>query len=77
MDLGTIFNIVIGVLIAGIGWFGKMFWAEVQHLKEQVNLLEIRTERDFVRTARFDAAFAEIIRKLDILVDRIADKADR
>lgn len=77
LDLQTAFNIIIGILIAGAGWWAKQIWDAVDRLREDLHNLEVDLPSHYVRKDEFNDAMKTLNEKLDRIWAKLADKADR
>lgn len=81
MDLQAIYNIGIGVVLAGIGWFAREIWGAVAELRRDLRQIEIDLPSNYLRKDEFreglneiKGILREIFIKIDDLRDRKADK---
>lgn len=77
MDLDTIFKIVIGVILSGLGWFGKQLWDAVADLRRDISKLEVELAKHYVPKTEFSDAMKEIREGLNKIYDKLDGKADR
>ena len=81
MDPQSIYNIGIGAIVAGIGWFARELWGAVAELRKDVKQIEVDLPTHYMRRDEFREGLAEIkiilneiFRKIDDLRDRKVDK---
>ena len=81
MDLQAIYNIGIGVVLAGIGWFAREIWGAVAELRRDLRQIEIDLPSNYLRKDEFreglneiKGILNEIFRKIDDIKDKKADK---
>lgn len=81
MDLQAIYNIGIGAVVAGMGWFARELWGAVAELRRDVKQIEIDLPTHYMRRDEFREGLSEIkmilneiFRKIDDLKDRKVDK---
>ena len=72
MDLQSLFNIVGGILLSVVGWIAKTLWDAVADLRRDLHVLETDLPKSYVR--RED--FADSMRRIEDMVNRIFDKLD-
>lgn len=77
LDLQSAFNIIVGILIAGAGWWAKQIWDAVGKLREDLHNLEVDLPSNYVRKDEFNDAMKTLNEKLDRIWAKLADKADR
>jgi hypothetical protein len=77
MDPQSLFNAFFGLASAGMGWFAKTLYGAVQELRKDLNALHIELARDYVPVRRFEEATKAISDKLDVILEKIAHKADK
>lgn len=77
----TLFNIAVGVVLSGVGWFSRQLWDAVKELREDLHQLEIQLPSKYVAKDEFAEAVKDIksdIRNgFDRLYSRIDGKADK
>jgi ribosome recycling factor len=81
MDLQAIYNIGIGIVLTGVGWFARELWAAVAELRRDIRQIEIDLPSNYLRKDEFREGmneikqlFQEVFRKIDDLKDKKADK---
>jgi hypothetical protein len=81
MDLQAVYNIGLGTIVAGMGWFARELWGAVAELRRDVKQIEIDLPSNYLRKDEFREGINEIKsmlndmgRKIDDLRDRKADK---
>ena len=81
MDLQAIYNIGIGIVLAGVGWFARELWGAVAELRRDLRQIEIDLPSNYLRKDEFREGmneikqlFQEVFRKIDDLKDKKADK---
>lgn len=81
MDLQAIYNIGIGVVLAGVGWFAREIWGAVAELRRDLRQIEIDLPSNYLRKDEFREGIneikqmlGEVFRKIDDLKDKKADK---
>ena len=72
MDFQSLINIVIGSIVAVIGWFARQLWDAVQSLKEDMKQLEVDLPTHYVRKDELKERFD----KLEAMIGRLFDKID-
>ena len=81
MSLQEIYNIGIGVFLAGIGWFAREIWGAVGELRRDLRQIEVDLPSHYLRKDEFREGINEVkhmlhemSRKIDDLKDKKADK---
>ena len=67
-----IINLLIGTVLAVLGWFARQMWDAVQNLKVDLNKIEVSLPTFYVRKDELEAKFD----KIEVMLDRIFDKLD-
>lgn len=76
-----IINAIMGVALAGLGWFGREVWGALKELREDIHKLEVDLPNHYIRRDEFREGmkelkdlFGEVFKKIDDLRDKKADK---
>jgi hypothetical protein len=77
MDWQFAFNFIAGAACAVMGWILRTLWEAVELLRRDVRSLEAAAHEKFVRRDDWQAVVERIEAKLDRLVERLDQKADR
>ena len=77
MDTQVAFNIAVGVIIAGMGWFARAVWEAVQRLQNDLHELECNLPIQYVRKDEFQDSVREIKEMLNKIFDKLEGKVDR
>lgn len=77
LDMQTAFNIIVGILIAGAGWWAKAVWEAVSRLRDDLHELEVDLPSSYIKKEEFNDAMKTLNEKLDKIWAKLADKADR
>jgi hypothetical protein len=67
-----IINILIGSVLAVLGWFARQLWDAVQALKEDMKQIEFDMPTNYVRKDEMESRFD----KIELLLSRIYEKLD-
>lgn len=67
-----IINILIGSVLAVLGWFARQLWDAVQALKENMKQIEVDLPTNYVRKDEMETRFD----KIELLLSRIYEKLD-
>jgi hypothetical protein len=67
-----IINILIGSVLAVLGWFARQLWDAVQALKEDMKQIEVDMPTNYVRKDEMETRFD----KIELLLSRIYEKLD-
>jgi hypothetical protein len=68
----SIINLLIGTVLAVLGWFARQLWDAVQNLKSDMKDIEVSLPTHYVRKDELEARFD----KLEVMLDRIFEKID-
>lgn len=77
MDMQSLMNIGIGVVIAAIGWFSRQIWEAVKELRRDLHEIEVDLPKSYVRKDEFAENVKEIKAMLEKIFDRLENKADK
>ena len=77
MDWQQLINLVLGSVLAIIGWFARQLWDAVQNLKTDVNSLELHVVENYVKKDEINVRFDRIEQLLDKVYEKLDKKADR
>lgn len=77
MEVQTIINGLLAVIIAGIGWAARELWAAVKTLREDLQKIEVALPTNYVRKDEFADGIKEIKGMLEKIFDRLDHKADK
>ena len=84
MELQQAFNILIGFVMTGFGWFLNVAWSSLKSLQEQdrsladkVARIEVLVAGEYVKKDEFDRAIERLFDKLDHIEMKIDSKADK
>ena len=67
-----IINLLIGSVLAVLGWFARQLWDAVQSLKDDMKQLEVDLPTNYVRKDELE----QKLDKLEIMLNRIFEKLD-
>lgn len=70
-------NLILGVVLALVGWCGKTLWTIVTKLKDDVTALEISLPNNYVKKVDIEARFDKIDMMFEKLFNRLDKKADK
>jgi hypothetical protein len=77
MDLQTMVNALLALVIAGIGWAARELWGAVKKLREDLQKIEVALPSSYVRKDDFADGMKEIKEMLGKIFDRLDNKADK
>lgn len=79
-----IFNILIGLISAMLGWWLNTVWASVNELRradrelaEKVASIEVLVAGEYVTRDEFNNVMSQVFNKLDRIMEIVSRKADR
>ena len=77
MDYQQIINLVLGTVLATIGWFARQLWDATQNLKSDIQKIEIELPTSYVRKDDMSQRFDRIEMLLDKLFEKLENKVDK
>ena len=77
MDGQSIFNLVSGALLVGVGWWCREIWDSVKALKNDVKEIEINLPTHYVRKSEIESRLDKIDQVLERIFDKLESKADK
>lgn len=77
MDLQTVINALLALIIGGIGWAARELWGAVKKLREDLQKIEVALPSSYVRKDDFADGMKEIKEMLGKIFDRLDNKADK
>ena len=77
IDPQVIVNIIAGIILGGIGWFGRQLWDAVAELRKDLHQLEVDLPKNYTPKDDFAAAMKEINAGLQRIYDKLDGKADK
>jgi hypothetical protein len=77
MDIQSIVNIVAGIILGGIGWFGRQLWDAVKELRKDLHQLEVDLPKNYTTKDDFTAAMQKVSDGLQRIYDKLDNKADK
>ncbi len=73
MDLQTLFNIMITVLLTIVGWFARTIWDALKEYKDRLHEVELHLPNHYVKQVDINARFD----KLETMLERVFVKLDQ
>jgi chaperonin cofactor prefoldin len=70
-------NLVLGAVMACLGWFGKTVWDAVQELKKDLKTMEVDLPTYYVRKDELENRMDKIEAMLSKIYDKLETKADK
>jgi hypothetical protein len=77
MDIQFIVNILAGIVMSGLGWFGKALWDAVAELRKNVHQIEVDLPANYIRKDEFKSEMKEVKDILGKIFDRLENKVDK
>lgn len=65
VDAGQVINVLIGLVVAGIGWWVNNIWGMVKSLLNQVAELNVKLAENYAPRVELQNTFQRIFDKLD------------
>ena len=72
-----IINLIIGSVLAGLGWFARQLWDAVQKLKEDMKQIEVDLPTHYVRKDEMKDRFDKLESMISRLFEKIEGKVDK
>jgi len=72
-----IINLIIGSVLAVLGWFARQLWDAVQKLKEDMKQIEVDLPTHYVRKDELEVRFDKIEVMLNRIFEKLDSKADK
>ena len=77
MDGQSIFNLVSGALLVGVGWWCREIWDSVKALKDDVKKIEVDMPTSYVRKTEIEYRLDKIDQVLERIFDKLDSKVDK
>lgn len=77
MDYQTLFNIILGVVMTIIGWFGRSVWEASIELRADLSRLREDIPRTYVSREDYRADIREVKEMLTRIFDKLDSKVDK
>lgn len=77
LDMQSLFNILIGMIIAGVAWWAKQIWNALERLREDLHSIEVDLPTHYLRKDEFNDAMKTLNEKLDKIWYKLEDKQDK
>jgi len=77
MDYQTLFNIILGVVMTIIGWFGRSVWEASIELRADLSRLREDIPRTYVAREDYRADIREVKEMLTRIFDKLDSKVDK
>ena len=77
MDYQTLFNIILGVVMTIIGWFGRSVWEASIELRADLSRLREDIPRTYISREDYRADIREVKEMLTRIFDKLDSKVDK
>lgn len=77
MDVQTVVNLLVGVLLILLGWFGRTLWEVVKELRSDLSDLREHIPRTYVAREDWRVEIRDIKDMLGKIFDKLDNKADK
>jgi hypothetical protein len=84
MDHQMMFNIGIGIISSMLGWWLNNVWTALKDLQdadrelaEKVASIEVLVAGQYVTRDEFNNVLSQVFTKLDRIIEKLSEKADR
>ena len=77
MDYQTLFNIILGVVMTIIGWFGRSVWEASIELRADLSRLREDIPRTYISREDYRVDIREVKEMLVRIFDKLDSKVDK
>jgi len=77
MEFQSIFNLVGGAVLLGVGWWCREIWDSVKILKNSLQDLEVDLAKNYATRQDINSRLDKIDQVLERIFDRLDGKADK
>ncbi len=77
MDYQTLFNIILGVVMTIIGWFGRSVWEASIALRSDLSKLREEIPRTYISREDYRSDIREVKEMLTRIFDKLDSKVDK
>lgn len=77
MDYQTLFNIILGVVMTIIGWFGRSVWEASIVLRADLSKLREEIPRTYISREDYRSDIREVKEMLTRIFDKLDSKVDK
>jgi hypothetical protein len=77
MEVQTIINGLLAIVLTGVGWAARELWSAVKILRDDLQKIEVALPTNYVRKDEFAEGVREIKEMLGKIFDRLDNKADK
>jgi hypothetical protein len=77
VDYQTLFNIILGVVMAIIGWFGRSVWEASIELRADLSRLREDIPRTYISREDYRADIRDVKDMLTRIFDKLDSKVDK
>jgi hypothetical protein len=77
VDLQAVFDVVLGVLLTLVGWFGHVLWSVMSELRRELSTLREEIPKDYVSKSDWKDSIKEIKELLVAISDKLDRKVDK
>ena len=72
MDTQSLINLGLSAFMATLGWFARQLWDAVSELRRDIHKIEVDLPSNYVQKNEY----AETMKRIEIMFERIFDKLD-
>lgn len=77
MDHQTVFNVGIGVILAGAGWWARVIWDSLRQLREDMHRIEVDLPKSYISKDDFNKTMKHIEDMFQRIYDKLDHKVDK
>lgn len=77
MDIQIWINLMVGCLVAAMGWFGRQLWEAVKELRRDIHAIESDLPKTYVQKEDYNTTMKRIEDMFTRIWDKLDGKADK
>ena len=77
MDIQIWINLMVGCLVAAMGWFGRQLWEAVKELRRDIHTIESDLPKTYVQKEDYNMTMKRIEDMFIRIWDKLDGKADK
>jgi hypothetical protein len=74
MDVQTLMTALLGIVLAGVGWWVKTIWAMVVAQQVQITTLQVELARSYMPRAELQDTLKRLFDKLDEIQREVSQR---
>lgn len=77
MEAQTLINLLLGAVLAGVGWAARELWGAIKRLRDDVQKIEVDLPKSYVAKVDLDKRMDHIETMIQRIYDKLDGKADK